>query len=802
MGPSLEGFTGLGTGQLVSSAPARVRLRAGAVTVEVTALAPDLFRVGMFGDGRPPNYASEGVAKAEWASHPTDQAATIGEIPLSTAAATAHIALDPLRLRFSDRAGRSFAEDDPALGMGFLAASGSPSAWPSVPASGVRVYKRRPSGERYFGCGERTGPLEKTDSHQLFWNIDPPVGHTPASNNLYTSIPFLLALHQGRAWGLFVDNCGRVEFDLAREVPDRTWFESARGDLIYYVFAGPTPRAVVDRYTELTGRIPMPPLWALGNQQSRYSYMSAEEVLAVAHQFRQRGIPCDVLYIDIDYMDGYRVFTWDRDRFPEPETLTARLREEGFHLVAIVDPGVKVDQTYRVYLDGRQQDLFCKTATGEEFQNVVWPGRCAFPDFTNPKARAWWGAQHAALLDAGVAGIWCDMNEPALFLPAQSTMPGDVVHQGGGQARQHAEIHNAYGSLMARATREGLQALRPAHRPFVISRSGYAGLQRYALQWSGDNSSWWEHLAMSMPQLQNMGLSGMAWAGVDVGGFWGDASGELLARWTEFGAFQPFCRNHSAKGTRRQEPWAFGEPYESLIRGMLQLRQRLVPYLYTLFEASHRTGAPILRPLLFEYPEDEATYTADDEFLVGEALLVAPMTRPGAEHRHVYLPQGTWFHWWSGKSISGPVHILAHAPLGKPALYVKANIPIPLWPVMNFVGERSADPLTFVVFPAEGKGAFALYEDAGDGTEYRQEMFSRREVSCDVAGTRVAVGFGERRGRFLPERAGVELELRGFDAPPQSVVVSGRDAPWRRVGGAVVVSLSEQAAPFVVELRR
>ncbi len=283
-------------------------------------------------------------------------------------------------------------------------------------------------------------------------------------------------------------------------------------------------------------------------------------------------------------------------------------------------------------------------------------------------------------------------------------MPDDVVHPGGtgGEPKWHAQIHNTYGSLVARAAREGLLKLRPDERPFVITRAGYAGLQRHAMQWTGDNSSWWEHFWMSMPQLQNLGLSGVAWAGVDIGGFGDDTNGELLARWTEIGVFQPFCRNHTTIGTRRQEPWAFGEPYESVCREMIKLRQRLLPYLYTLFEECHRTGAPILRPLLFEYPEDETTYTADDEFLLGDALLVAPITRPGIEHRHVYLPGGTWFHLWTGERLDGPAHVLAHAPLGQPAVYVKANTPIPMGPDVAHTGERPTDPLTVVVYPAAG----------------------------------------------------------------------------------------------------
>ena len=793
----------LGAAALVDHDDRGPRLRVGSTIVEVAALAPDLFRVGAFPEGRPPGYASEAIARDDWGPVEVSMEQSEGEISLSTPAATAHIGLDPLRVRFADPSGREFAADDARLGMGFV-------RWPeadvfSAPLGApVRLYKKRERGERYFGCGERTSGLEKTGSYQVFWNVDPPMGHTASYNNLYTSIPFTLSMTNGRAYGLFFDNTHRVEFDLALEDDGRAYYGAEGGDIVYYVFCGPTPREVLDRYTELTGRTPMPPLWSLGNQQSRYSYMDADEVREVARNFREREIPCDVIYLDIHYMDGYRVFTWNEERFPEPERLISELREQGFRVVTIVDPGVKVDENYPIYAEGRERDLFCKTSTGEEYHNVVWPGTCAFPDFSSPETREWWGENHRALLDRGVAGIWCDMNEPSLFVPRGSTMPGDVVHPGGssGEVRFHAQIHNTYGSLMARAVREGLLKLRPDERPFVITRAGYAGLQRHALQWTGDNSSWWEHLWMSMPQLQNLGLSGVAWAGVDVGGFWGDTNGELLARFTEFGIFQPFCRNHTAIGTRRQEPWAFGEPFASVCRKMIRLRQRLLPYLYTLFEECHRTGAPILRPLLFEYPEDETTYTADDEFLLGEALLIAPISRPGIEHRHVYLPRGTWFHLWTGERFDGPAHVLAHAPLGEPAVYVKANTALPMGPDANHTGEP-VDPLTLFVHPAAGAGESTLYEDAGNGFGHESGEFARRVILCDTSNDRITVRLDEREGTFSPQRREVHLELRGIETRPEHATANGEEVDWsyEETERRLTVSLAESAGATTVEVR-
>lgn len=355
---------------------------------------------------------------------------------------------------------------------------------------------------------------------------------------------------------------------------------------------------------------------------------------------------------------------------------------------------------------------------------------------------------------------------------------------------------------MVQATREGLLRLRPEQRPVIISRSGYAGIQRHALLWTGDNSSTWEHLTMSLSQLLNLGLSGVGWAGVDIGGFYGDATGELLARWTELGMFQPFCRNHSEKQTRHQEPWLFGEPYESICRTMLKLRQRLLPYLYTLFEECHRTGAPVLRRLFWAYPEDAATYAMDDEFLCGDALLVAPVTRPGVEYRHVYLPAGSWFHFWTGTRVDGSAHILAYAPPGQPAIYVRANTAVPFWPEMNYVGQQEADPLTFVLYTCEGSGVSTFCEDTGDGYEYLNGVYARRTITCEVEGGHILIVIGEQEGSFVPTRQCIRLELREVASEPEAVRLGKTSATWHYTTEQrrLIVDLDTSAFSQLIEL--
>ncbi len=356
-------YQALGAATTIEIAASKVCLRADSATVEVTALAPDLFRVGFFPQGRSVDYSSVAVVSQDWQSGPVTIVEEADEVMLATSAATAHLSLDPLRIGFTDCTGRAFALDDPELGMGWFTSSGEAPVVDLANQSGtlgmpVRVYKQHMAGEHYFGCGERTGELDKTGSQQIFWNIDPPRGHTALQNNLYVSIPFTLVLAEGQAWGFFLDSMTRVEFDLAHDAPQRAWFGASNGDLIYYVFCGPTPQDVLARYTDLTGHTPLPPLWALGNGQSRFSYETAEEVRQIAYSFRERDIPCDTLHFDIDTLDGYRVFTWNPIGFPDPEGLLAELREMGFHVVSIVDAGVKVDEHYSVYTEGKARDLF------------------------------------------------------------------------------------------------------------------------------------------------------------------------------------------------------------------------------------------------------------------------------------------------------------------------------------------------------------------------------------------------------------------------------------------------------------
>src|SRR5437660_4916187 len=470
----------------------------------------------------------------------------------------------------------------------------------------IRLTRLLANEERVYGLGERTGDMNKRGQTFPIWNVDPPLRHNASTLTMYASIPFYIGLQRdtGRAYGVLIDHTGLITMDIGHSSASEAITTIEGDSLVAYFFVGPTPADVLRQYADLTGYMPLPARWAIGHHQCRWSYMTEQQVMKLAANMRTRQHPCDAIQPDIDYMQGYRDFTWNRDAFPDPAAMTQKLHEQGLHLVTIIDPGAKVDESYSVYQEGLQKDYFCRYEQGDLFLGSVWPGTCVFPDFSRSEVRQWWGNLYQGLLDQGVDAFWNDMNEPALTNPLASseqdrpavkeieekerqepslhgkTMDNTVLHRAGGDhpAGQdgppvlHKFFHNAYGMEMARSTYEGLRRLRPVTRPFVLTRSGTAGVQRYAAVWTGDNSSIWEHIPLAITMCLNLGMSGVPLVGADVGGFWGNTTGELLARFAQLGAFMPFSRNHNAMGNVDQEPWSFGAPYESAYRKAIETR--------------------------------------------------------------------------------------------------------------------------------------------------------------------------------------------------------------------------------------
>jgi len=650
------------------------------------------------------------------------------------------------------------------------------------------------STERIFGMGERTGSIDKRGQAFPIWNIDPPERHNDATPTMYTSIPFFLNFksEDGRTYGVLIDATERIDMDMGNASAQEATITVEDDTLVVYFFTGPTPADVLRQYTTLTGHMPLPARWTLGHHQCRWGYQTQQDVLDVAAKLRERRHPNDGIWLDIDYMNGYRDFTWDPERFPEPEKMLTQFHEQHMHTVTMIDPGVKIDEQYRLYQQGMQEDTFCHFKNGDLFKGNVWPGECVFPDYSQSKVREWWGGSYQTLLDQGVDGIWNDMNEPALtnFLAQQTdgqdelagqTMDNTVLHHAGGEdvtgpdgpSVLHAFFHNAYGMEMARSTYEGVQRLRPDSRPFVLTRSGTAGIQRYAAVWTGDNVSRWADVSLAIRMCLNLGMSGVPFVGADIGGFWGASNGELLVRFAQLGAFLPFCRNHNAINNPDQTPWGFGELYENAYRKAIETRYQFLPYLYTLFEEASTTGAPIIRPLYYHYPQDEQACDTESAFLIGESLLSSPITQPGETTASVYLPAGPWFDYWDGTEYPGGTTSAIAAPIDRWPLLIKGNSILPTGPILQYVDEPNDAPLTLTCYMAtDGLASYTLYEDDGSTQAYHNGTFARTSISCRVDRDVVTVRIDEQHKSYKPHWKEYEVVVRvGGRVLQQSVAI-------------------------------
>ncbi len=629
------------------------------------------------------------------------------------------------------------------------------------------------AGERVFGGGQRTGPVDKRGRRLTLWSTDPLPNHSAATTDaMYQSASVFPMLRDGRAHGIFFDHAHRATCDIGQARADTLTFTTEGPDLVVYVYAGADLASVLRQHADLTGYMPPQPRWSLGNQQSRWSYLSADEVRAVAARFRTERIPCDAIYLDIDYMRGYRDFTFDPARFPEPGALIADLRAQGMRVVPIIDPGVKVDPDFPIYQEGMRDGHFVHRADSSVFEGWVWPGLSVWTDFASPAARAWWAEQHRDLLALGVAGIWDDMNEPSqagmsappeVTVPFGATLPDDAVHHSATYgALPHAAFHNAYGHEMVRATREGIEAARPDERAFVLTRAAQAGTQRHAIVWNGDSTSQWWHVALAVSMNLGVGLSGFPVTGIDIGGFWGDTTPELLTRFEQLGAFLPFCRNHSSQGTVYQEPWVFGEPYTSAIRAAIEERYRLLPYLLTLFHEANVTGAPVMRPLAWVAPADAASAACDDQFLLGSDLLVAPVLVEGATERAVLLPPGTWFAWQGDAVYAGGQQITLPVELTTIPLFQRAGSIIPTTGVTQHTDEAPSAPLTLTVaLGAAGDSAEATVWDDDDHPQAAARgTYLALHATATWAGDTITVTLDRAGGQMASRYPGLRVVVR------------------------------------------
>lgn len=635
----------------------------------------------------------------------------------------------------------------------------------------VAAFKKMNENDHFYGFGEKTGHLNKQGEKYEMWNTDVYAPHNPETDPLYESIPYFMTLRNGLAHGIFFDNTFRTVFDMKSD-SDYYSFEADGGQLDYYVLGGSTPKAVLNQYTYLTGKIPLPPKWALGYHQSRYSYETEAEVRELADNFIKRNIPIDVIHLDIHYKNGYRVFTFDKERFPNPKQLIADLNDMGIRIVPIVNPGVKKDPEYKLYQEGIKGEHFCKYAEGDIYLGEVWPGISAFPDFTNEKTREWWAKNHSFYTNLGIEGIWNDMNEPAVFNETK-TMDIEVMHQNDGNPTTHRELHNVYGFLMEKATYDGMKKLLNGRRPFLLTRAGYSGIQRYAAVWTGDNRSFWEHLQMSLPMIMNLGLSGIPFAGPDVGGFAHDTNAELLTRWTQVGTFTPFFRNHSAIGFRHQEPWQFGERYEAIMKKYIQMRYEWLPQLYSLFYQASKQGIPVFRPLLMEYPNDVKTYNLNDQFMIGDNVIVAPILTPSTTDRAVYLPIGEWVEFSSGKIYQGEKVHLIHAELEEMPIFIKRGSAIMLTEWISNLN-KTPKTMTMNIYASEDneKYQFNFYDDDGESFNYEHGEFLYLNMEIESTKEYISIDVLKKAGHFSPEYDEIKINVIGR-TKDQHVIING-----------------------------
>ncbi|SFL52637.1 glycoside hydrolase family 31 protein [Halanaerobium salsuginis] len=640
----------------------------------------------------------------------------------------------------------------------------------------VRAWKDLDPKSRFYGLGEKTGWLDKKGRKYEMWNNDTFLPHVTDTDPLYQSIPFLITFTPEHSYGIYFDNSYRSFFDLSSAGQPYYSFWAEGGQLDYYFLNGPDLKKVISSYTNLTGTMPLPPKWALGYHQSRYSYYPQSKVKELAKEFRQRQIPCDAFHFDIHYMDQYKIYTWDQERFPDPAAMISNLQKQGIKAVTIIDPGVKQEPEYELYKTGIENNYFCKYLEGKVFIDKVWPGNCAFPDFTQTKVRNWWAELQKDFVELGVKGIWNDMNEPAVF-NQDNTMSEQVIHQNDGQSGSHKKFHNLYALLENMATYQGLKSALKNERPFVLTRAGFAGIQRSAAVWTGDNRSFWEHLKLTMPMLMNLGMSGIPFCGSDVGGFTGNSNGELLTRWIQLGTFMPFFRNHCEIRAINQEPWSFGSKYETIIKKYIELRYQFLTHFYNLFYQASKTGIPVLRPLLMEFTTDKNCQNLSDQFLIGDNLLIAPIYKPDTEQRLVYLPAGEWINYWTEEVLPGKQHIITEAPLEKLPIFVKANSLLPLTEKFNYVGEKKLNYLELNLYLGSKNKQFSytLYDDDGLSFDYQvKNAYQLSKFSCQNNNSKLIFKQKKIFNNYPQEFKHYKLIFHNLTKSPQTIYINGK----------------------------
>ena len=665
-------------------------------------------------------------------------------IHISTQSIILAIQKDPLRFAFLDHLGNVLNEDDPSFGTSWLGQE-------------VTTYKRLQKGERFVGLGEKTGDLDRRGTAYTNWNTDKfayPVDQDP----LYMTIPFYIGIHSALQYGLFFDNTYKSKFNFGASNDRFSSFGAEDGEMNYYFIYGRNVAGIISNYTWLTGRIEMPPMWSLGTQQCRYSYYPDTEVVNVARTFREKKIPADMIYLDIHYMDGYKVFTFHPERFPTPDRMVRDLYDMGFHTAVILDPGIKVEKGYKPYDEGVSENHFVKYPDGENYAGEVWPSWSHFPDYTHEDVRKWWGDHVRFYTDKGIDALWNDMNEPAAW---GQSLPDLIEFHYEGEKTTHKQARNVYGMQMARSTYEGARRSLKGNRPFILNRAGYSGVQRYAATWTGDNIAESEHMLCGVRLVNSLGLSGVPFAGVDIGGFSGEASPDLFVKWMVLGVFSPMFRFHSMINSKDAEPWSFGEEAEEISRNYISLRYRLMPYIYSTFQESARTGMPIMRSLVIDHAHDAQVYDTryQNQYLFGAAFMIPPV-RSGQDFVKVYLPGTKWYDFHTGTVIPFSEYI-AEVRKERFPLFVKGSSIIPMQSTIQNLSEDPEETLEIHLYHGDQDSSFEYYEDDGVSYDYEIGAYYRRLISYHASQNKLQ--FSHAQGSYATHFKKIKLLLHGFD---------------------------------------
>ncbi len=703
---------------------------------------------------------------------------TEGMILIQTDSLRLEITTDPVRFNFKSYNGKLLCQDDEAFGTTWVGEE-------------VTTYKKLQDGEKFIGLGEKTGNLNRRGEGYMNWNSDTP-GYTTGQDPIYATFPFYIGIHHDVSYGIFFDNTFKSYFNFGASNDRFSSFGADAGEMNYYFIGGRNTSRIIENYSWLTGRMPMPPLWGLGFQQSRWSYFPDSEVLSIAQSFRDKKIPLDVLYLDIHYMDAYKVFTWHPQRFSQPKEMIDQLKKMGIHTAVIIDPGIKVEKGYTTYEDGIKQNMFIKYPDGTNYTAQVWPGWCNFPDFTKPATRKWWGENFKGNVEKGVEGFWNDMNEIASWGAGKT--PSIVHFDWEGKGASYRQGKNIYGMQMARSTYEGTKTLM-GKRPLILTRAAYSGAQRYTAIWTGDNVASDEHMMLGCRLVNSLGISGMPFCGTDVGGFMnGDASRELFGRWLSIGTFTPFFRVHKNYDYNRSEPWSYGAAIENISRNYISLRYKLLPYVYSVFYEAHTTGIPVNRTLVIDNTFDEKCwfYIYQQQFMFGPSLMVAPVESTKGLTK-VYLPKGDWFDFFTGKHYPGQQEIMVECPIEKLPVFARGGSFIPMQSLIQSTSEKPSDTLFVHVYFGREATEYMYYEDDGISLENENGSFMTQVFRFDPQSRQIVIEAA--KGTYTSKFTKVALLLHAFPGSSE-VKINGVSRKTDKVTIDIYTNLGEKDPLF------